>query len=138
GQLRFNINSYGQRSDPNVKGRVEIVNANFSSPDAPLGLTNGNGALVLTKNRLNIEKFEGVVGGGRVAAGGGVLYRPNLQFDLALQGQGIRLLFPDNVRTGTDLRLTLTGSTESALLSGTVNVDQLSFTPDFDLMETRS
>jgi translocation and assembly module TamB len=136
GQLRFNINSYGQRSDPNVQGRVEILNANFSTPDAPLGLTNGNGALVLTKNRLNIEKFEGVVGGGRVTAGGGVLYRPNLQFDLALQGQGIRLLFPDNVRTGTDLRLTLTGSTESALLSGTVNVDQLSFTPDFDLMET--
>jgi translocation and assembly module TamB len=136
GQLRFDINSYGQRSDPNVQGRVEIVNANFSTPDAPLGLTNGNGALVLTKNRLNIEKFEGVVGGGRVTAGGGVLYRPNLQFDLALKGQGIRLLFPDNVRTGTDLRLTLTGSTESALLAGTVNIDQLSFTPDFDLMET--
>jgi translocation and assembly module TamB len=65
-----------------------------------------------------------------------VLYRPKLQFDLALSGRGIRLLFPDNVRTGADLRLTLTGSTESALLAGTVNIDQLSFTPDFDLMET--
>jgi translocation and assembly module TamB len=136
GQLRFDINSYGQRSDPNVQGRVEIMNANFSTPDAPLGLTNGNGALVLTKNRLNIEKFEGVVGGGKVTAGGGVLYRPNLQFDLALRGQGIRLLYPDNVRTGTDLQLTLTGSADSAVLAGTVNVDQISFTPDFDLMET--
>lgn len=136
GQLRFNINSYGQRSDPNVQGRVDIVNANFATPDAPLGLSNGNGALILTKDRLNIESFEGVVGGGKVTARGGVLYRPNMEFDLALAGQGIRLLYPDNVRTGLDLRLTLTGSTDAALLAGTVNVDQLSFTPDFDLMET--
>jgi translocation and assembly module TamB len=136
GQVRFNINSYGQRSDPNLQGQVQIVNASFAIPDAPLGLSNGNGTLVLTKDRLNISSFEGIVGGGKVSARGGVLYRPSLQFDLALAGQGIRLLYPDNVRTGLDLRLALTGSTDSALLSGTVNVDQLSFTPDFDLMET--
>jgi translocation and assembly module TamB len=138
GQLRFNINSYGKFDDPNVKGRIDVVNANFNTPDAPLGLSNGNGALVLTRDRLNIESFEGVVGGGKVTARGGILYRPNLQFDLALVGSGIRLLYPDNVRTGADLRLALTGSTDSALLSGTVNVNQLSFTPDFDLMETMS
>ena len=136
GQLKFDINSYGQRSDPNVQGRVDIVNANFATPDAPLGLSNGNGRLILTKDRLNIESFEGVVGGGRVTARGGVLYRPTMQFDLALAGQGVRLLYPDNVRTGLDMNLTLTGTTDSALLGGTVNVDQLSFTPDFDLMET--
>jgi translocation and assembly module TamB len=136
GQLKFNINSYGQRSDPNVQGRVDIVNAAFVTPDAPLGLSKGNGTLVLTKDRLNIESFEGTVGGGKVNARGGVLYRPEMQFDLALAGHGIRLLYPDNVRTGMDMNLTLTGTTESALLGGTVNVDQLSFTPDFDLMET--
>ncbi len=30
GQLRFNINSYGALSDPNVEGEVQIVNASFT------------------------------------------------------------------------------------------------------------
>ena len=133
GQLRFNINSYGARSDPNFKGEVQIVNANFASADAPVGLSNANGTLALTPDRLNITKFEGTMGGGKVSARGGVVYHPTLQFDLAVSGQGIRVLFPDGVREGLSTNLTLTGTPERASLRGQVNVDQLSFAPDFDL-----
>lgn len=135
GQLKFNINSFGERSDPNVQGQVQIINASFTTPDAPLGMSEANGTLELTRDRLNISSFTATVGGGQVTARGGVLYRPSVQFDLALQGRGVRLLYPDNIRTGFGLNLTLTGSMDQALLAGTVNVNQLSFTPDFDLME---
>ncbi len=133
GQLRFNVNSYGERTDPNLQGTVQIINANFSTADAPLGLSNGNGTLELTRDRLNISSFEGTVGGGKVTARGGVVYHPSLQFDLALAGQGVRLLYPDGVREGLSANLSLTGTPERASLRGQVNVDQLSFSSDFDL-----
>jgi translocation and assembly module TamB len=133
GQLRFDINSYGQLANPNVEGQIRVVNAAFASGDLPLGLSNGNGVLTLTRDRLNITEFAGTVGGGQVTASGSVLYRPTLQFDMALQGKGIRLLYPDGVRSGVGMNLYLTGSTESAALRGQVNLYQLSFTPDFDL-----
>lgn len=138
GQLRFNINSFGARSGPNFRGDVQIVNANFVVADAPVGLSNGNGTLALTGDRLNITSFEGTVGGGKVTARGGVVYHPSLQFDLALAGQGIRMQYPDGVREGVSANLTLTGTPERAVLRGQVNVDQLSFAPDFDLSSLAS
>ncbi|PYX99624.1 MAG: hypothetical protein DMG63_08305 [Acidobacteria bacterium] len=94
-----------------------------------------NGVLTLTKDRLNITSFKGTVGGGEVTASGGVVYRPALNFNLALAGRGIRLLYPDGVRTGLGTNLALTGNLNSALLTGQVRINQLSFAPDFDLMD---
>jgi translocation and assembly module TamB len=133
GQLRFDINSYGSRSDPNVQGHVNIVNANLTMPDTPVGLENGNGVLTLTNNRLNITQFTGTVGGGQVTAGGGIAYRPSLGFDLALRGNGVRVLLPPGVRAGVATDLALTGTPSAAVLRGNVDIAQLSFTPDFDL-----
>jgi translocation and assembly module TamB len=133
GEMRFDINSYGARANPDVEGQIRIVNANFASGAVPVGLQNGNGVLTLTKDRLKITKFDGTVGGGKVQASGGVVYKPSLRFDLALAGQGVRLLYPEGVRENLDTNLTLTGTTEAATLGGRVKIDQLSFTPDFDL-----
>ena len=133
GELRFDINSYGARANPDVQGQVRIVNASIATGAAPIGLQNGNGVLTLTKDRLNIAQFTGTVGGGKVQASGGVLYKPSLRFDLAIAGKGIRLLYPEGVREGIDTNLTLTGTKEASLLAGQVKIDQLSFTPDFDL-----
>jgi len=43
GELRFDIDSTGQRSDPNLQGQIKIVNASFATTGAPLCLRNGNG-----------------------------------------------------------------------------------------------
>ncbi|MBV9146274.1 MAG: translocation/assembly module TamB domain-containing protein, partial [Acidobacteria bacterium] len=134
GQLKLNINSYGARTNPDVQGQIQVVNAGFASGDLPLGLQNGNGVLTLTKDRLNITSFNGVVGGGQVSASGGVAYRPALNFNIALSGKGIRLLYPQGVRTGLGMNLALTGNLDNALLNGQVRVYQISFAPDFDLM----
>jgi translocation and assembly module TamB len=133
GQLRFNINSFGQRSNPDVQGQVEIANASFASGDLPIGLQNGNGTLTLTKNRLDITRFQGTVGGGTVRAQGGIVYRPELRFDLALSGRGMRFLYPRGVREALDTDLSLAGTADSSLLRGQVRIAQLAFTPDFDL-----
>jgi translocation and assembly module TamB len=131
GEVRFNINSNG--TGPNIGGEVDIVEASYTSSDLPLGLQHANGVLTLTSNRINISKFEGIVGGGKVTAQGGVSYRPAIQFDLGLSARDIRMLYPQGMRSNINGNLRFAGTTDNASLGGTVNVADLSFTPAFDL-----
>ncbi len=133
GEVRLNINSYGARTNPDIQGQVRIINASLASGSAPVGLDNGNGVLTLTRDRLKITQFEGNVGGGTVTASGGVIYRPSLRFDLAMAAKEVRLLYPEGIREDVSADLTLTGTRQAALLGGRVRVNQLSFTPDFDM-----
>jgi translocation and assembly module TamB len=134
GQLKFNVNSNGALAKgANLGGEIDIVDANYASSDLPVGLQHGNGVLTLTTDRVNISKFEGTIGGGTVTAQGGVAYRPEIQFDLGLAAKGVRALYPTGMRETADAYLRLTGTTENAMLGGTVNLSDLSFTPAFDL-----
>ena len=135
GQVKLNINGFGRRSDPTVQGDVQIVNANFATGSVPLGLQNGNGTMTLTRDRLVINSFKGVVGGGELTMGGGVTYRPAVHFDVAVAGKDIRMLYESSVRLGVDTKLTLAGNMQQAMLNGNVHINQLQFTPDFDLMD---
>jgi translocation and assembly module TamB len=131
GELRFNINSNG--AGPNIGGQIDIVDASYASNGLPVGLQHGNGVLTLTNNRINVSKFEGTVGGGKLTAQGGVAYRPAIQFDLGLSARDIRMLYPQGMRESINANLRLAGTTDNANLGGTVNVTDLSFTPAFDL-----
>jgi translocation and assembly module TamB len=133
GQLVFDINAAGYRSQPEVEGQIRIVNASFATPDAPIGLTNGNGVLTLRRDRLDITSFTGNVGGGTVTASGGVTYQPKIQFAIGLKGSDLRLLYPTSVRTDLGLNLAMTGNMDAALVQGQVNINQIYLTPDFDL-----
>jgi translocation and assembly module TamB len=133
GQLRFNIDSHGPASGSNFAGQINIVDASFASSDLPLGLEHCNGALTLTKDRLNISSFKGEIGGGTVTAQGGVAYRPSIQFDLGLSLQGARILYPQGMRENVNANLRLSGTTDAAVLGGAVHLSDLSFTPGFDL-----
>jgi translocation and assembly module TamB len=133
GELRFNINTNGATSSPDLGGQIEIVDASFANGDLPVGLQHGNGVLTLTKDRLNISSFQGIVGGGTVTAQGGVAYRPDVQFDLGLAAAGVRVLYPEGVRESVNANLRLAGTTDNAVLGGQVTLADLSFTPAFDL-----
>ncbi len=133
GELKFNINSSGATNSPSLGGQIEIVDANYANGDLPVGLQHGNGVLTLTKDRLNITKFQGTVGGGTLTAQGGVAYRPAVQFDLGLAAKGVRVLYPQGVRETVNANLRLAGTTDNAILGGQVNLADLSFTPAFDL-----
>jgi translocation and assembly module TamB len=130
GKLKFNINSNGSTD---LGGEINIVDANYASGDLPVGLQHGNGVLTLTKDRLNISKFQGTVGGGTLTAQGGIAYRPDVQFDLGLMANGVRVLYPQGMRESVNANLRLAGSTDNATLGGQVTLADLSFTPAFDL-----
>jgi len=75
----------------------------------------------------------GQVGGGQVSVGGSIAYRPSVQFNVALQGQGVRLRYPEGLRSLLDTHLAFSGTTQASTLNGNVLINSLSFTPDFDL-----
>lgn len=133
GEVKLNVNSTGVASGANFGGQIEIVDAALSSVDLPVGLQHGNGTLTLTRDRLNISKFQGTVGGGAVSAQGGIALRPRLQFDIGLNARGIRMLYPQGVRESANANVYLSGSPDAATLSGSINLSDLSFTPAFDL-----
>lgn len=132
GELRFNINSYGAAGG-NIEGRVDIVNANFSNGSLPLGFQRGNGVLILSRDRLSIQSFSASMGGGTLTAQGAVVYRPSLQFDLAVSANGVRVLYPQGMREEIGANIRLSGTRQDSLLAGRVRIDNMSFTPDFDL-----
>jgi translocation and assembly module TamB len=133
GELKFNIDTKGATNSPELGGQIEIVDANFASGDLPVGLQHGNGVLTLTKDRLNISKFQGTVGGGTLTAQGGVAYRPGVQFDLGLAANGVRVLYPQGMRETVNANLRFAGTTDNSTLGGQVTLADLSFTPAFDL-----
>ncbi len=135
GQLKFNIDTKGATNSPDLAGQIEIVDASFANGDLPVGLQHGNGVLTLTRDRLNISKFQGTVGGGTVTAQGGVAYRPDVQFDLGLSATGVRVLYPTGMRESVNANIRLAGTTENAVLGGQVRLADLSFTPAFDLSD---
>jgi translocation and assembly module TamB len=132
GMARIDIHS-DNLSNGGLAGQVEITGASFSYGDVPIGLSNGNGVLTLNGNRIDISKFNGNIGGGTVTAQGGVALRPNLSFDVGMTATNVRMIYPQGMWENVDANLRLTGSTDRALMGGSVGIADISFTPAFDL-----
>ncbi len=133
GQMHFDVVSRGSRTNPDVKGQIKIANASLATAGAPLGIENGNGVLTLLNDRIEIQQFNGNVGGGVLRATGRLIYWPTLQYNVTLSGSGIRMLYPQGVREALDANLTMVGSGEGGVLRGKVSLNELSFSSNFDL-----
>jgi translocation and assembly module TamB len=133
GTVSLNVRTSGSVKSPVVQGQVHLQNIALSTEAAPLSVDKLNGTLDLGSERVQISNLSGEVNGGQVSATGSIDFRPALQFNVALQGQSVRLLYPDGLRSLFDSSLNWTGTPQASTLTGRVLVDQLSFTPDFDL-----
>ena len=132
GSVDFEVRGAGP-INTSVEGKIQISKAALSMSDLPVGLSQLNGALNVTNHAIEIAALKGEVGGGEISASGSVSYSPALQFNVALQGKSIRLLYPDGVRTLLTSNLTFSGDMQAASLKGRAVVDSLNFTPEFDL-----
>jgi translocation and assembly module TamB len=133
GILALDVRTSGTAQNPVVQGQVHLKDVALSTVDAPLGVEKLNGTLDIESDRVRISDMTGQVGGGQVSVGGSIAYRPSLQFNIALQGQSIRLRYPEGLRTVLESSLAFSGTKESSTLNGRVLIDGLAFTQDFDL-----
>jgi translocation and assembly module TamB len=133
GTLGVNLNAGGTLSQPVLQGRLEVKNTFVSHNDFPSGLSGLNGVLLFDRNRIQIESLRGTTGGGTVALTGSATYQSGvLLLDFGATAHDVRLRYPPGVSSTANADLRLTGSTNSALLSGDVVVTKLAVTPGFD------
>jgi len=133
GELSVNLNARGDRTRPNVDGTIRLVNATYSTPTSPLGVENVNGEITVANNRFEITKLTGKSGGGDLTAHGYLVYSSKPIFNLGLDARTIRLRYPEGLRAILNGQLALDGSMEGANLTGTVTIEHLSFTQEFDV-----
>jgi translocation and assembly module TamB len=137
GLLSYGITSMqltagGTMATPSVTGEVKIQNAGVSFIDLPNGLSDINGTLIFNENRLQIKSLTARTGGGTLNVAGFIAYRAGLFFNLTANGQDIRLRYPPGISAVANADLRLSGTLESALLSGDVLVTRFGVNPKFD------
>jgi translocation and assembly module TamB len=133
GIVSLDVHASGSAKDPTVRGQVHLQDIGLSSINAPIGVQKLNGTVDISNGTLQLSNVAGEVGGGDLSLGGSISYRPNLRFNLSLQGNSVRLRYPDGLRAVLDGNLAFSGTQDASTLSGRVLIDTLSFTPDFDL-----
>jgi translocation and assembly module TamB len=133
GSIALDVNARGTLKKPGVNGQIRLQNASFSTEQMPLGVADLNATMQVSDTSVQIINGSGKLGGGPVTLGGSVIYRPQLQMNVAVSAKSVRLRYPEGMRTVFGADLNLTGNQQASLLQGRVLIDSLSFTSDFDL-----
>ena len=133
GEVEVDLTVGGTVSKPTTQGRLQISNGSIAYSDLPSSLSAINGSAVFTQDRLQIETLTAHVGGGVVTFGGyATAYNRQLNFNLTLQGQDVRLRYPPGISSMANADLRWAGTSASSVLSGDVTVTKLGVTPGFD------
>lgn len=132
GEAVVAVNAAGTLAQPLVSGEIQVANASVSSPDWPVSLQNGHGALRLHGGRVDLVGFTASAGGGTVTLTGGMAFQPKPQFNLSVAAREVRVRFPAGLRETVSADVNLTGSPAAALLSGRARVESVATVPGFD------
>ena len=133
GTVGVSLNATGSLTQPVLQGRLEVKNTFVSHNDFPSGLSDLNGVLLFDRNRIQIESLNGTTGGGAISLTGSSTYQNGvLLLDFGATAHDVRLRYPPGVSSTANADVRLTGSTNSALLTGDVVVTKLAVTPGFD------
>lgn len=132
GITTISVTARGTLAHPNLQGEIDLRNAAVAFLDLPNGLSNMNGKLVFTQDRLQVQQLTAQTGGGQLNIAGFATYRNGLLFDLTATGNDVRVRYQGtSVVANADLRLT--GTLRGATLSGDVVITKFAMTQQFDL-----
>jgi translocation and assembly module TamB len=134
GQVTLQLHAQGQKTQPQIGGRVQIINALYTSDALPVGIEALNGDVSIDGNHVNISNLSAKAGGGTVKVTGTAVYGQSSALALALRAKSVRIR-QSGVRVVSDADPAWTGSLNASTLSGRVTVDKLDFNEGSDLSE---
>jgi len=133
GEVAVDLTVGGTVSKPTTQGRLQVTNGSIAYSDLPSALSAINGSLVFNQDRLQIETLTARVGGGIVTFGGyATAYNRQINFNLTLETQDVRLRYPPGVSSMANAELRWAGSSAASVLSGDITITKLAVTPGFD------
>jgi translocation and assembly module TamB len=133
GEVAIDLTVGGTVHQPTTQGRLEVTNGSIAYSDLPSALSALNGSAIFNQDRLQVETLTARVGGGIVTFGGyATAYNRQLNFNLTMQAQDVRLRYPPGVSSTANADVRWAGSATASVLSGDVTVNKLAVTPGFD------
>ncbi len=124
GHTRLAARIGGSLQQPLVTGEAAVDGGRIRHLSFPHGLENIAGRIVFEPYGLRFDELTGELGAGPVQFGGRVGLRGYALDELSVTatGTGLRLRFPEGVRSLVDAELALGGSADAPVLSGAVDV----------------
>ena len=124
----------GTISVPNVTGTLQVRKGTFFFADVANGLSDVDGTVVFNRNRATIQKMTAHSGGGDISLGGSVSFGEGsgLVYHVEADARTVRVRYANSISITANADLRLTGTSTSSLLSGTLTVTRVVFTPNAD------
>jgi len=133
GLLLMNMTVGGTWAEPLPQGSLRVANAAISYAGLPSGLSDLNGLLFFTRDRLHIQTLTAHAGGGSLDLKGDATYfNRQLNFNLTAAGKDVRLRYPPGVSSTADAQLQWLGTRSASTLSGDIIINKMAVTPGFD------
>ncbi len=124
GRADFDVRATGPLDDPAVEGEITFRDGELAMREPRFAMTDLAGVIALTRNRVRFVDFRAAANGGTLELGGEVRLDAFVPAggSIAVQGRGLALEMPENLRSEVDLDLELLVDAESPELTGTITV----------------
>jgi translocation and assembly module TamB len=133
GIVTMNLKVGGTLADPFPHGQLQVANGSLSYAGLPSGLSELNGSLFFTRDRVLIETLTARTGGGTLdLKGDASYYKQQLNFNLTATGKDVRLRYPPGVSSTADAELHWIGTRSNSTVSGDIRINKIAVTPGFD------
>ncbi len=135
GASQVAVNIGGSLTAPTLTGALEVTNGSFFLTGLPNGLSAVNGTVVFTRNRATIQKMSATTGGGQLSLTGFVNFAAGTPLVYHLEGlaQNVRVRYANSISVTANSDLRLSGTSSSSILSGSLSVTRVVFTPSADV-----
>jgi translocation and assembly module TamB len=133
GLVTMNVTVAGTLADPLPEGHFQLTNGSLSYAGLPSGLSELNGSLLFTRDRIHTETLTARTGGGTLDLKGEATYfNQQLNFNVTATGNDVRLRYPPGVSSTADAELHWVGTRSASTVSGDISIDKIAVTPGFD------
>jgi translocation and assembly module TamB len=133
GTVAMNAVVRGNFSQPLVNGDIVLKNANVNYAQAPNGLSNANGVILLNGTSATIQNLTAESGGGKIAATGFVAFGgPALNFNLRATANKV-LTHYSGIDIVTNANVSAIGSSRRSLIGGSVTIQRIAYNSQSDM-----
>jgi autotransporter translocation and assembly factor TamB len=135
GTARLHVAVAGTRRAPQLDGSLDIEGAGLRFRGFPQGLDEVTGHVSFTESGARVTSLRGRMGGGTVAADGDLAFAGGrlATIDLRANGHGIRLRYPQGLRSTVEGDLRLAGDAETQWVTGEIVVRQALWSRRYDI-----
>ncbi|MGA8025705.1 MAG: translocation/assembly module TamB domain-containing protein [Bryobacteraceae bacterium] len=133
GNISMNTVIHGSFSQPLLNGRIEVKGVNVNYAEAPNGLSNTNGVILLNGTSASIQSLTGESGGGKIALTGFAGFTgAGVTYNLRAAATKVRVRY-SGISATSDAAISLSGNTNRSLLNGTVTVHRIAYGTSSDV-----